>query len=308
MSEKNGTTADGRPRFSICTPLPDQSISGDTIEGLKKSLEEQTFRDFEWIPVGPGALLNGLESSADFSVKPVKSEKTERATLLNRGIKAASGEFFLILDPDSKPVPEALEKMLVQWESLPERERGYFISVSGLAALKDGRIYGNTFPSSPFDSNSIETTSHYGVQGRKWGFVRTEVLKSNLFPVFEGEGFVPEQLVLNRVGIRAITRYVNEVYLVLDAEEEPSRREELRRWASSPKGAALFYNEFSAQRVPTVHRIRSCAHYVRFSLHAGIIPDDIFKGARKKLITFFMLWPGLIMYRRDRKQLDRPLE
>ncbi len=298
----------GSIRFTICTPLPE---SVEALSRLWASLKEQTLRDFEWVVVcqetgvGPCSAVEDLAREADFVVRSVVSKKRERAAAINKGVNTAEGEFFLILDTDGQPAPEALEKMAAHWEAIPEEERGFFISVTGLAALRTGEVYGTTFPSSPFDSNSIETTSHYGVSGRKWGFLRTEVLRQGLFPVFEGEEFVPEQLVLNRLGIRAITRYVNDIFLILDIEKKTDPIEELRRWVESPKASATFYNEFSAQRAPLVHRIKSCANYVRFSLHAGVIPDDIFKSAQKRLITFFMLWPGVFLYRRDLRRMSK---
>jgi hypothetical protein len=299
------------PRFTVCTPLPDSSTPVEVIEGLRESLEKQSFQDFEWLPVGPGVdgpagtRLKGPGGKTGFPVHPLKSKRSERAALLNLGIKAAGGEFFLTLDPDSRPVPEALEKMLEYWEALPERERDYFISVTGLAALKNGRVCGDTFPSSPFDSTSIETGAYYGVRGRKWGFVRTEALKLFPFPLFAGERFVPDQLVLNRMGMGALTRCVNEVFLIVEGDREKDPLEYLKRRIGSPKGEALFYNEFSAMKVPMASRIRSCANYVRFSLHAGMLPDDIFREARKKIPTFFTVWPGLLMYRRDLKRIRR---
>ncbi|HDQ13363.1 MAG TPA: glycosyltransferase [Sediminispirochaeta sp.] len=303
--EKNGERT---PWFSICTVTDTDQVDLDRLYG---NLKEQSLQDFEWIIVGDGAPqavrdeASRIAAEADFPVVYLFQKKKGRAAALNRGLEEAKGRFFIVLDLGTRPVPDALEKLAGHWKSIPEQERSYFVSVAGLVALNDGTIYGSKFPSSPFDSNSIETSTHYGVGGRKWGFLRTEVVRGEGFPVFQGEDFFPDQLVLNRIGQRAITRYVNDVVLILEKEEPPSRREELRRWIENPKASAKYYNEFSGMRLPLAHKVRACANYVRYSMHAGVIPDDIFKAANKRLITFFMLWPGLIAYKRDRKKMRR---
>lgn len=293
-------------QFSVCTPSYN---AAERLEKVYQALNGQSVQDFEWIVVDDGSkdgtkeVVADLAAKASFPIVYITQKHAGRPTAVNKGLKSARGDFFLILDSKSLPVPDALEKMLQHWNTIPVQERSYFISVAGLVAAQDGSIYGNTFPSSPFDSNSIETSTHYGVSGKKWGFMRTEVLQHYPYPVFKGEDFVPEELILNRIGTRAITRFVNDVFLELDREEVPSRLEELRLWIRNPKAAALFYNEFSEKRIPIVHRVKTCANYVRFSFHAGVVPDDAFKQAHKKLITFFMMWPGLFLYKRDLKKI-----
>jgi hypothetical protein len=127
--------------------------------------------------------------------------------------------------------------------------------------------------------------------------------------VVEGEKFVPDELVLNRIGRDRLTRYINDPLLILQPAAtqtgSTAKTERLRKWANSPRAASLFFNELTTQRVPLAHRIRASANYVRYSMHAGVIPDDIYKQANKKLFAFFMLWPGLIMYKRDQKLFSR---
>lgn len=328
-------------KLSICTPAYN---AADRIPELYRSLLQQTEQRFEWIVVDDGSsddtaaqvraivedsasdtttdtdtqtdtgtsnAKDDEEIKAPFPVKLLSQKRGGRHTAINRALKTAQGKFFVVLDSDSVPVPEAFERFLEHWYSLPVQERPYFASIVGLSALPDGKIDGNRFPSSPFDSNSIEVGTHYGITGRKWGMIHTEVLKDNPYPVFKGEKFVPDELVLNRIGRDRLTRYINEPLLILQPLETQSgfsaktegKTEALRKWASSPRGASLFFNELTNQRVPLAYRIRASANYVRYSMHAGVIPDDIYKQAQKKLFAFFMLWPGLFLYKHDKKVL-----
>lgn len=334
-------------KLSICTPAHN---AAKRIPELYKSLLQQTEQRFEWIVVDDGSSddtaakvrtiakeypvsdsvpatewdssksKDGNQTEVPFPVQLLSQKRGGRHTAINRALKAAQGEFFVVLDTDSVPVPGAFERLLEHWDSLPEQERPYFASIVGLAASSDGKIDGNRFPSSPFDSNSIEVGTHYGITGRKWGMIHTAVFQDNPYPVFKGEMFVPDELVLNRIGRARLTRYINEPLLILqpaDQEETGptakvdsaqavlSKTERLRKWVDSPRAASLFFNELTTQRVPLAHRIRASANFVRYSMHADVIPDDIYKQADKKLFAFFMLWPGLIMYKRDKKLLLR---
>jgi len=340
-------------KLSVCTPAHN---AADRIPELYKSLQQQTEQRFEWIVVDDGSSddtaaqvqaitgedpaltpdrnrgaeqdskqnssksKDSKKTEAPFTVKLLSQKRGGRHTTINRALKSAQGKFFVVLDTDSVPLPEAFERLLEQWYSLPAQERPYFASIVGLTTLPDGKIDGNRFPSSPFDSNSIEVGTDYGITGRKWGMLHTAVFQDNPYPVFKGEKFVPDELVLNRIGRDRLTRYINEPLLIVQpiGQEEAgtttkadsaqavlSKTERLRKWTSSPRAASLFFNELTSQRVPLSYRIRASANYVRYSMHAGVIPDDIYKQANKKLFAFFMLWPGLFLYKHDKKVLSR---
>ncbi len=319
-----------RIKLTVCTPVYN---TGDRLQLISSLLDQQTDQDFEWVIVDDGSNDGSPEKAREcanethtFPMQFLSQKHGGRHTAINRALKAAKGEFFVVLDTDLNPTPHAFERMFAHWAGIPPQERPYFVSVTGLVALPDGNIDGDKFPADPFDSNSIEIGTHYGINGRKWGMVLTENMHENPYPVFKAETFVPDELLLNRIGKNRLTRFVNDVLVVADTPHQPNndaqiephtfyhppllaatvtkaqKNAQLRQWIESPRASSLFYNELSAQRVPLAHRIRACAQYVRFSMHAGIVPDDIYKQAEKKLITFFMLWPGLILYKRDRRK------
>ncbi len=292
-----------KAKITVCSPLHNVRDSEAIVETLYEQLKAQTFQNFEWILVCEGgrSAFTPPEESA-FPVKVLYQKSAGRHLAINKAVESANGEFFTVLDAGAVLTADAFERLLENWNSIPSQEQPYFVSIAGVTALPDGSIDGSKFPASPFDSNSIETGTHYGISGRKWGLILTEALREQPYPVFKAENFVPEELVLNRIGQKRLTRYLNEPLITLPPPQ--NKLERLRRWAESPRASALFYNELSEQRIPLAHRIRASAHYVRYSMHAGEIPDNIYKQAKKKLITFFMLWPGLFMYKRDLKLLN----
>lgn len=106
------------PRFSIITPvnLWNTDRVGKFLQTIK-SIEDQTFRDFEWIVVDDGSnmefnwrdLIIGNTKLPDMFLVQKKHE--ERVIACNAGFKAATGEWWLFLDSDDELAPEALKKL-----------------------------------------------------------------------------------------------------------------------------------------------------------------------------------------------------
>jgi glycosyltransferase involved in cell wall biosynthesis len=295
--------------FTICTPLYRRAAS---LPRLLQSLEAQSFRDFEWLIVEDGsdeetdrrvrALL--FEHRPSFEVRVLRKKKHRGLhTAVNRAVDESRGSFFVVLRSDEELLPGSLSLLQRRWHSIPMSERPYFSSVAGLSQEPDGTIRGEKFPSSPFDSTYFESEGRYGIGGRSWGFQRTAVMKKQPYPEFAGERYCPEGLVLNRIGMRYLTRYVNEP-LVTVHENELSKAADrafppLEMSLRGPAASALFFMEQLGLPIPLARKIRAALAYVRHALHTGKVPDEIYRNAPKKLLVFFALSPGYFLYRRD---------
>ena len=183
------------------------------------SLELQTYRDFEWLVVDDGStddtrsLIDSYSRKATFPIRYVYQDNAHKKTAFNRGVRESRGELFLQLDSDDECVPNALERLWWNWMNIPEGERGRFSAVTALCVDENGHIVGTRFPAEEdrnwIDSDSLEIHYRYHVQGEKWGFHRTDVLKEFPFPE-NVHGLVPEGVVWSVISRHYRTRYVNE--------------------------------------------------------------------------------------------------
>ncbi len=297
------------PSFSICTPLYRRF---ETLPRLMRSLEAQTIRNFEWIIVEDGSddethrRIRSIidEHKPSFEVRILRKKKHRGLhTAINRAVDDAKGQFFAVLRGDEELLPRSLRRLQHHWHSIPMSERAYFSSVAGLSQDPGEAIRGDSFPASPFDSTHFESEGRYGIAGRSWGFQRTAVMKEQPYPEFAGERYCPEGLVLNRIGMHYLTRYVNEA-LVTVYEDENSRAADrafppLDMSLRGPAASALFFMEQLALPIPLSRKIRAALAYVRHALHSGKVPDEIYRNAPKKILVFFTLSPGYLLYRRD---------
>lgn len=81
------------------------------LQALVESLRSQTDKNFEWV-VADGASTDGtveyLKSITDLNLKVVSQEDFGIYDALNHGIKASSGEFYLVMGADDFLYPNAI--------------------------------------------------------------------------------------------------------------------------------------------------------------------------------------------------------
>jgi glycosyltransferase involved in cell wall biosynthesis len=214
----------GTPLFTVFTATYNRA---HTIHRVFNSLSAQTLRDFEWIVVDDGSTDNTAEliaawtEIADFPIRYVKQEHSGKHVARNRAVREARGRFFALIDSDDALVPNALERIVSIWNTIPLETQSSFCGVVGLCRNQYGDIIGDRFPSSPFDSRLADRKYVHRIRGEKWGSSLTEIERKFLFPEIRGTQFVPEGAVHLELERHYKNRAVNEVfriYYVDDAE------------------------------------------------------------------------------------------
>ncbi|MGA3054584.1 MAG: glycosyltransferase family A protein [Candidatus Korobacteraceae bacterium] len=249
-------------RFTVLTPTYNRA---HTLKRVYDSLCAQSFRDFEWIIVDDGSSdgTRGLVSSWQqwFPIRYFWQRNGGKHTAMNRGVAAATGEFVVFLDSDDECKPNALERFDFRWRQIPDP--GHFSTLIALTCRPDGSIRGEVFPEDHVDA--FRFADQYRLRGKvdRWGINRTDTLRE--FPFPEGERFVPEALVWNRLARKYAARFFNEVLLVMYPSGDSLSRRMVDLRASSPKSTLTYYRELAASPLPAQVRLHAALNYCRFA-------------------------------------------
>jgi len=287
-------------QFTVHTPTYNRA---HTLQRVYNSLCAQTFRHFEWLIVDDGStdetceLIEEWVGSASFPVRLIRNQHAGKPAAVMTAVAAARGQWFLILDSDDACVVTALEKFLYYWQRIPEQQRSLFVGVTGLSMDQQGRLVGERYPQDILDSNAIEVKYRYHLKGEKWGFLKTEVLRKQGWPLDKASEFVPEGVWWTQLAKRYKTRYINEmlrIYYHEPGAERLSNQSQPKRYAA---GHALWHQTILNDEIQFFYYsplafIRSAIHYIRFSRYTGDSVGTQWKGLHKSMAR--ILW--LICY------------
>lgn len=283
------------------------------IPRVYESMKSQTFRNFEWLIVDDGSVDNTRElvekwqKEADFPIRYFWKENGGHHSAFNLGVQKAQGTLFLQLDSDDACFPNALEVFANVWNSLPEPKE-QFAGITGLCVNPDGSLIGDMYPKDVMDSNSLEMHYKFQVKGEKWGFTRTDLLRSHPFPIVEGVKWFPPNVVWYAIGRKYKTRYINQKLRTY--YNEPAQKSDQ---------AAHFPVKKVAPGITYLHRsvlnedidkftyspkdfLRFAVHYGRFSLHAGRSIGTQYRDLKNtlaKLLWVLGLPLGMGLYLKD---------
>jgi len=236
-----------------------------TLARAYECLCAQTFRDFEWVIVDDGSTdgTNELVSSwsSFFPIRYFWKPNGGKHTAMNRGVAEAKGEFVLFFDSDDRCTPNALERFDYHWRQIPDPSR--FANLSCLASLADGSIIGRPYPADYVDAFTFADQVRYRSADR-WGINRTDVLRE--FPWPEGERFVPESLVWNRMSRKYAARFFNEPLLIVYPSPDSLSRRMFALRASSPRATLTHCRELALSPAPVLLRLRAAINYCRFTI------------------------------------------
>lgn len=288
---------------------------------VHESLCKQTFRDFEWVVVDDGSkddtrsvvdkfrdeslewrdsievescqTSDFLPLTSDFPIRYFYQENGGKHRAINHGVREAQGELFLILDSDDTLPPNSLELINHYYQQV--KDDPSFGGVCGYMAHHDGTIIGRGCDVPVLDANSIEMRYKYNIQGDMLEVYRTSVMREIPFPETEGEKFVPEALVWNRIAQKYRLRVFHEVVYYRDYLDGGLTDKIVKIRMTSPIASMYTYAELNSYDIPFVSKVKAAINYWRFRFNLN-------DNKRYPKLPWYWNWVmpvGFAMYRRD---------
>lgn len=217
------------------------------IENLYRSLQRQTFRNFEWLVVDDGSADN-TESLFDqwrqeenpFPIRYVKQENGGKCRAINRGLELAQGKLFFTVDSDDYLTDDALEKIIAWEKDIPKDQK--FCGFAGNLGTSPDTTPNKPLPGAYFDGTAFD---RYGlVEGERASVFYTEIHRKYRYPEFPGEKFITEAVAWNRMahdGYRM--RFFNDIIWIYEYKEDGLTKSGYDLFLNNPQGTALFFRE-----------------------------------------------------------------
>ncbi len=221
---------------------------GYMIETLYKSLQRQTFTDFEWLVIDDGSsdhteelVEKWLKEENGFSIRYYKVKNGGKHRAINKATDLAKGKLFFIVDSDDHLTEDALEQ-IINWEkTLPHEQR--FCGVAGNRGKSKDDFIGTTFDGEYIDATSLERNK-YNITGDKAEVFYTEVLKNYKFQEFDGESFITEATVWDRMAYDGFKiRWFNQTIYICDYLEDGLTKNIREIFAKNPLGTACYIKQ-----------------------------------------------------------------
>ena len=283
-------------RFTIFTPTYNRKI---LLNRLYRSLQDQTYKDFEWIIVddgstdGTGEIVKEFLKEGKIDIRYYYKENGGKQRAYNFGVEKAKGELFICLDSDDEYVTKGLEIIEKYWEKYEDDRE--IAGIGYLSMYPDGEIIGTAFPLNEMVETQFNIYNKYKVKGDKGLMFRTEIIKEYPFPVYEGEKFITEAIVYNRISEKHKMLYINEKIEIKEYQENGLTSGYNNLLLRNPKGQALYHNERNRHCMTFKDKLLNNAVYYKFCKAAGYKISKIWKDSEAKIFLLMALPVGIYM-------------
>ena len=236
-------------KITVFTPTYNRAY---IIENLYRSLQRQSYRDFEWLIVDDGStdetdvvIAKWQQEGNDFPIRYFKKENGGKCRAINYGVDRAEGLLFFNVDSDDYLLDDALEK-IARWESeLPKDKK--FCGVVGNLGTSPTETPNTPWPEPYRDANLLERYSEYtdhSIDGeRAWVFY-TEIQKTYKYPEFEGENFITPAVTWNRMAHDGyLVRIYDDIIWVYEYQPDGLTMSGNKRFLERPQGHGLCLRE-----------------------------------------------------------------
>ena len=231
-------------KVTIFTPTYNRAY---ILEKLYRSIQRQTFRDFEWLIVDDSStdetekLVRGwMEENNDFPIRYYKQENGGKCRAINHALDLARGELFLTIDSDDYLTKNAVEKVAMWENNLPED--GNFCAVAGNLGTGEEETPNSLIVEGHFDGNLLD---RYGViDGERAIAFYTEIHRQYKYPEYGDEKFMTEAVAWNRMANDGYkVRFYNDIICIYEYREDGLTKAGTKIFMNNPEGYGLWLRE-----------------------------------------------------------------
>lgn len=231
-------------KITVFTPTYNRAY---ILDKLYRSLQRQSYRDFEWLLVDDGSsdgtedLVAGwMKDENPFPIRYIRQENGGKCRAINRGMEEARGELFFVVDSDDYLTDDALEKVACWEAELPKD--GNYCGFAGNLGTSPTETPNTLFESGWFDGNAFD---RYGaVDGERAMVFYTEIARRYPYPAFPGEKFMTEAVTWNRMAQDGYKlRFYNDIIWIYEYKSDGLTNAGYQLFLNNPWGTGLFFRE-----------------------------------------------------------------
>ena len=238
-------------KITVFTPTYNR---GYIIESLYKSLQRQSFNDFEWLVVDDGSSDNTEElfkkwskENNSFQIRYYKKENGGKHRAINYALDKAKGELFFTVDSDDYLTDDALYKV-DKWEKSLDRSKKFAGIVANIGNDKYKTI-NNFFKEEYLDLDLLQRYDYTEdgkkvLDGERSYIFYTDIHKKYRYPEFDGEKFITEAVVWNRMAHDGyLVRYYNDIIWIFEYLDDGLTKAGNKLFLDNPRGYTLWLKE-----------------------------------------------------------------
>lgn len=266
---------------------------------LYESLCRQTSSDFLWLVVDDGSvdetkkLIHQYQSENKIEIQYQYKTNGGMHTGHNTAYELIQTELNVCIDSDDAMPSDAIQRILSKWQSINDKSN--LAGIIGLDVDEEGKIIGTSIPKNLKQGSLDDLYRKHKVLGDKKIILRTDIVrKYPSYPEYATEKLVPLGILYLQIGKDYDFLYSNEVYCIVEYQEEGSTNTILRQYNQSPKGFSyarkikLKYSDNNGEI------IKNCIHLIA----CGITTKSLrvtFKDNPYKFLTVCLLPFGLLL-------------
>ena len=278
-----------------------------TIGRTYESLCRQTCNNFEWLVIDDGSsdntrqLVEGWIAENKIPIRYIYQENQGMHGAHNTAYKNIDTELNTCIDSDDWMPDDAVEKIISFWKKFgSDRVAG----IIGLDATADGQILGDRFPDSLKEITLRGFHEDLKGSGDKKLVYRTDVIRNTPeYPLFEGERYVGLIYKYHMVDEKYPLLVSNDVYVIVDYQDDGSSRGMWRQYWNNPKGFAFLRKYDMIQTHLWKRKLEDNIHYVSHSIRSR--NWHFLQESPLKWYTLVSFVPGFLLYLFNRYQVKR---
>lgn len=210
---------------------------------LYESLCRQSSKDFLWLLIDDGSTddtkewIEKWKEEGKIEIEYSYKENGGMHTAHNAAYSMIETELNVCIDSDDYMPDDAIEKIMKEWDNIADKSN--IAGIIGLDADKNGEIIGTKIPENLTKGSLMDLYNKHKVKGDKKLVLRTDIVREYPeYPEYEGEKLVPLGILYMMMGRDYDFVYKNEVYCIVEYQEEGSSHTIFKQYKQSPRGFA----------------------------------------------------------------------
>lgn len=274
------------------------------------SLNQQTYKQFEWVIVDDGStdntpqIITQIKNASSFKIIYKQTHNQGKHIAINTGVALASSNCFFIVDSDDRLPENALEIIASKFTKIKDDD-----TVAGIVGLKcffDKNVVGVNPLVEDTVCDIFDYRYKYNVKGDRAEILKTSVLKQYPFPRYGNEKFIPESIVWNRIAQNYNMLFFNENVYECEYLENGLSAQSVSLRRKYPKGVLHLYAELGKiKKIGFKERLKAYINFWRFYFCDFYNVKENLKLLYPVYFSMLCMPLGLFLYAKDGVLLKR---